>query len=202
MEREPLRNRKATERRLLSAIQELIEEFGFEKLGINAVASKAGVSKMLIYRYFGSLDGLVAAYIEQYDFWINFKSNLPDREGLEIFIKEMFHCQIAVLRENYTLRRLYRWELMSDNKFVKDLRRQRENKGVWLIEAVSRLSGHPCKEVAVIATLLSASISYLALLEENCDFYNGISLQTDEGWEQLQEGIDALISLWISKLRN
>ena len=165
MEREPLRNRKATERRLLSAIQELIEEFGFEKLGINAVASKAGVSK-------------------------------------EIFIKEMFHCQIAVLRENYTLRRLYRWELMSDNKFVKDLRRQRENKGVWLIEAVSRLSGHPCKEVAVIATLLSASISYLALLEENCDFYNGISLQTDEGWEQLQEGIDALISLWISKLRN
>lgn len=42
---------------------------------------------MLIYRYFGSLDGLVAAYIEQYDFWINFKSNLPDREGLEIFIK-------------------------------------------------------------------------------------------------------------------
>ena len=58
MERELLRNRKATEQRLLSAIQELIEESGFEKLGINAVASKAGVSKMLIYRYFGSLDGL------------------------------------------------------------------------------------------------------------------------------------------------
>ena len=56
MERELLRNRKATEQRLLSAIQELIEESGFEKLGINAVASKAGVSKMLIYRYFGSLD--------------------------------------------------------------------------------------------------------------------------------------------------
>ena len=39
MERELLRNRKATEQRLLSAIQELIEESGFEKLGINAVAS-------------------------------------------------------------------------------------------------------------------------------------------------------------------
>ena len=51
MERELLRNRKATEQRLLSAIQELIEESGFEKLGINAVASKAGVSKMLIYRF-------------------------------------------------------------------------------------------------------------------------------------------------------
>ena len=34
MERELLRNRKATEQRLLSAIQELIEESGFEKLGI------------------------------------------------------------------------------------------------------------------------------------------------------------------------
>lgn len=199
MERELLRNRKATEQRLLSAIQELIEESGFEKLGINAVASKAGVSKMLIYRYFGSLDGLVAAYIEQYVFGI-ILSRIYRIGGIGEFYKRDVSLSIACSYGNYTLRRLYRWELMSGNKFIKDLRRQREDKGVWLIEAVSRLSGHPCREVAVIATLLSASISYLALLEENCDFYNGISLQTDEGWEQLQEGIDELISLWISKL--
>ncbi|WP_455499095.1 TetR/AcrR family transcriptional regulator [Coprobacter sp.] len=200
MDERNIRNRKVTEQNLLLSVHELIEETGFEKLGINAVASKAGVSKMLIYRYFGSLDGLIAAYIGQCDFWINFNLELPDKTHLGRFIKEMFHRQISTLRKNYVLRRLYRWELLSDNEFVKKLRVQRENKGIWLVEAVSRLSGHPCKEVAVIATLLSSSISYLALLEENCEFYNGIGIQDDLGWKQLQDGIDWLIDLWISKL--
>ena len=37
-------------------VNDIIEESGFEGLGINAVAAKAKVSKMLIYRYFNSLD--------------------------------------------------------------------------------------------------------------------------------------------------
>ena len=89
MERELLRNRKATEQRLLSAIQELIEESGFEKLGINAVASKAGVSKMLIYRYFGSLDGLVAAYIERFSNILTFVSCTKSHAYVGLCVKAM-----------------------------------------------------------------------------------------------------------------
>lgn len=63
MEKEFIKNRQVTELILIKAVDELIEEKGFEGLGINAVAAKAGVSKMLIYRYFNSLEGLIAAYI-------------------------------------------------------------------------------------------------------------------------------------------
>ena len=56
------KNRELTEFALLNAVNTLIEDEGFENLGVNAVAAKAGVSKMLIYRYFDSLDGLIAAY--------------------------------------------------------------------------------------------------------------------------------------------
>lgn len=56
MEKEVIKNRQTTEMNLIKAVDELIEENGFEGLGINAVAAKAGVSKMLIYRYFNSLD--------------------------------------------------------------------------------------------------------------------------------------------------
>ena len=82
MEKETIKNRKNTEQLLLDAVQALVEENGFEGLGVNAVATKAGVSKMLIYRYFGSLDELIAAYIQQHDFWINFNQELPDKEHL------------------------------------------------------------------------------------------------------------------------
>lgn len=196
MEKETGKNRKATEQQLLKAVDELVGESGFEKLGINVIASRAGVSKMLIYRYFDSLEGLIAAYIRQYDFWINFDLPLPEKEGLADFIRQMFHLQIITLRKNYTLRRLYRWELSTDNTFVRELRRQREQKGLQLVEAVSRVSGRPREEVAFIATLISSSVSYLTLLEENCPFYNGFPIQEDQGWQQLENHLYQLIGQW------
>lgn len=199
MEKEIIKNRQATELTLIKAVDDIIEESGFEGLGINAIAAKAKVSKMLIYRYFNSLDGLIAAYIQQNDYWINFNEELPDKEHLSEFIKQIFKRQIVRLRESYTLKRLYRWELSTDNKFVKELRNKREEKGLWLIEAVSRLSKHPQKETAAIASIITAAISYLALLEENCQAYNGLKIQQETGWEQLEEGINLLVDLWLQK---
>ena len=140
MEKEMIKNRQATELALIKAVDDIIEESGFEGLGINAVAAKAGVAKMLIYRYFNSLDGLIAAYIQQNDYWINFDEELPDPEHIGAFIKQVFRRQIMELRKSYTLKRLYRWELTTNNKFVRELREIREEKGIRLVEAVSRLS--------------------------------------------------------------
>lgn len=199
MEKEVIKNRQATELNLIKAVSELIEESGFEGLGINAIAAKAGVSKMLIYRYFDSLDGLIAAYIRQYDYWLNFDEQISDKEHAGAYIKNMFAKQIDALRSDYTLKRLYRWELTSNNRFVKELREKREAKGLWLVEAVSKLTGHPQKETAAMASILTASISYLVLLEENCPVYNGMKLQEESGWTQLVEGINLLVDLWLEK---
>lgn len=200
MEKEVIRtgkNRELTELALLQAVDDLIEEDGFENLGVNAVAAKAGVAKMLIYRYFDSLDGLIVAYLQKNDYWINLEPELPVREHLGDFVKTLFRDQITMLRDSYTLRRLYRWELSAKNKVIKELRERREAKGLWLIEAVSRLANRPREEVALIATVLTSSISYLVLLEENCPVYNGFQLQSESGWEKLQAGIDQLVDNWI-----
>ena len=197
MEKE--KNRLTTEQTLIKAVQDIIEECGFEGLGINAVAAKAGVAKVLIYRYFDSLDGLIAAYIRQNDYWINFDEQMPDREHIAEFIKRAFKRQILELRKSYTMRRLYRWELSTDNKIVRELRERREEKGLVLIEAISKLTQHPQKETAALATIISAAVSYLALLEENCPVYNGLNIQTEIGWEQLEEGINLLVELWLRK---
>ena len=193
MEKEMIKNRQATELALIKAVDDIIEESGFEGLGINAVAAKAGVAKMLIYRYFNSLDGLIAAYIQQND------EELPDPEHIGAFIKQVFRRQIMELRQSYTLKRLYRWELTTNNKFVRELREIREEKGIRLVEAVSRLSRHPQKETAAVASIVTAAISYLVLLEENCPVYNGLRIQEENGWEQLETGINLLLDLWLKK---
>ena len=100
---------------------------------------------------------------------------------------------IGRLHGDPTLRRLYRWELSSKNELVAALRRQREQAGLELIARVSRKTGLPESEVAVLATFLTASVTYLVLLEEYYPVYNGIPIGEAAGWEQIVLGIDLLI---------
>lgn len=190
------KDRDFTTKRLLDAVGEIIIKDGFDKVGVNAIASKAGVSKVLIYRYFGSVDNMIVEYLSQDDFWVNFSVDFPRNENLKEFIKKMFRDQIYQLRNSKLAQELYRWELTSHNNVIEKLRLKREAKGVTLITIVSQLSNHPHEEVASIATLLSAAISYLILLSNNCPTYNGIDLQNDKGWEQIACGIDLLVDKW------
>ncbi len=49
------KSRVRTELAIVRALERLLTKRGFEGLGVNAVAETAGVSKELIYRYFGGL---------------------------------------------------------------------------------------------------------------------------------------------------
>ena len=192
------KDRTVTEQRLLDAIGKMIAEKGFEQIGINAIAARSGVSKVLIYRYFNSVEGLMAAYIRQHDFWINFPRKIPRREALPDFLKKMFRKQIERLYNDPTLKRLCRWELSTSNEMIDELRRQREETGLWIIEVVCKLTNRNPKEVAALATIMSASIDYLVMLEEFCPEYNGISLNKIEGWMQICNGIDMIIDNWLA----
>lgn len=192
-----MRNREQTAQRILEAVGSIIENQGFEKVGINAIAAEAGVSKMLIYRYFGGLEELVTQYLLQKDYWANTDIDDINREAVGESIKSMFCRQIEQLRNDVTLRRLCRWELYSNNVNIQQLRDKREENGCNIIRMVSALTGCSDTKVAALASILSASISYLALMEDQCQTYNGICLQTDEGWDQLVQGIEMIIDLWI-----
>ncbi|MDE7073409.1 MAG: TetR/AcrR family transcriptional regulator, partial [Bacteroidales bacterium] len=158
------RDREATEKRLLETIGEMIAEQGFENLGVNAVAAQAGVSKILIYRYFGSLDGLIAAYIRQHDFWLASSFDFSDTAQIVPAVKEMFRRHMERLQQDPILRKLYRWELSSNNEMVKELREQREKVGLALIKQVCKRTGRPQQEIAAMSSLVTASVTYLAML--------------------------------------
>ena len=196
-----MKNREQTEEKILEAVGSIIENQGFEKVGINAIATEAGVSKMLIYRYFGGVEELIAQYLIQKDYWANTDAAMINPEAVGDSIKSMFRRQVEQLRNDITLRRLYRWELSTNNQNIRQLRNRREENGCRLIKMVSALTGCPDAQVAALASILSASISYLALLEDQCQTYNGICLQTDEGWNQLMQGIEMIIDLWIKHIR-
>lgn len=70
------RNRQKTASRIQQAAVRLLQREGFAGWGINAVAREADVDKVLIYRYFESLEGLLLEIIKETRFW-------PDPEALD-----------------------------------------------------------------------------------------------------------------------
>ena len=195
-----MKNRELTEKKIIDAVERIIENQGFEKLGINAVASEAGVSKMLIYRYFGGLDELLAHYLMQKDYWANTDTTILEQANVGESIKNMFRKQIKQMRNDIMLKRLCRWELTADNDNIRTLQDRRERNGRDLIQMVARFTGCSNAEVASLATILSASISYLVLMEEQTSTYNGIDLQSEEGWKQIMDGIGLMIDLWLKSI--
>ena len=187
------RDREATEKRLLDTIGQMIIEQGFEKIGINAVSAQSGVSKILIYRYFNSIDGLIAAYIRKHDFWLNTSFEFSDTVQMLPNIKEMFYKHIERLRIDPVLRKLYRWELSCNNDIIKSLREQREKVGMNLIEQVCTLSGRPKQEIAVLSAIITTSTTYLAMLGDYCPVFNGISIDDDNGWKQIYKEVVNLL---------
>ncbi|WP_373725362.1 TetR/AcrR family transcriptional regulator [Bacteroides heparinolyticus] len=196
-----MKDRELTEKRILEAVRSIIENDGFEKTGVNVIAQRAGVSKMLIYRYFGGIDELIAQYLLRKDYWANTDIDIIKPSDIGGSLKHLFREQIIQLRSDITLKRLCRWELTTENENIRRLRERREQNGCNLIKIISRLTGSENSEVASLASIISASISYLVLMEEQNPIYNGIDLQSDKGWDQIVKGIDLIIDLWIKDIR-
>ena len=152
---------------------------------------------MLIYRYFGGVEELIARYIFQKDYWINISIESDKIQDVNKFLKTIFRKQILLLREDIIIKRLYRWELSINNSMINEIRAKRESNGCQLVDIISKLTKSTSKEVASLASIISASISYMALLEELNPIYNGIDLQSNAGWEQIAEGIDLIVDLWL-----
>lgn len=53
------RSRPRTENKFIDAVVDLLRESGCGSLGINSIAQRAGADKVLIYRYFKDLNGLL-----------------------------------------------------------------------------------------------------------------------------------------------
>ena len=63
------KNRDRTEQKIISAVENLLLQQGFPAVGINAIAREAGCDKVLIYRYFDGLDGLLQRVADNNDLW-------------------------------------------------------------------------------------------------------------------------------------
>jgi AcrR family transcriptional regulator len=82
------------QQKILEAVDHLFYAEGARAVGVDAVAKRAGLSKMALYRQFESKDELLLAYLARMEevFWNHFEASVgkhpdkPDRQVVQFFV--------------------------------------------------------------------------------------------------------------------
>lgn len=178
---------KRSETQLIEAVSTIITEEGFSKMGINKIARTAGCDKVLIYRYFGGLDGLIAVWAKKHDFYIQAYDTFINRietvneTNLKQITKEILLAQLHFIRENKMNQELLLWELSGGLKF-KAIRDLREENGHKLQKILEQKVDTKDLNISMYITLLIASINYIVLSTLEYPLFNGIDFSSDTSW--------------------
>ena len=192
-------NRQETESLLVAAVGDLIEIRGFDAVGVNAVARQAGVDKVLIYRYFEGLDGLLAAYAESADLWPTVDEMLaPGVEDLagarpsEVALRVLVNTAQGIRRRSLAIE-LLAWECNNRNALTIALEEVRERRTTEVLEAL-RGVGEFDPEMAVAGSIIAASINYFALRGRNIRIFGGLDIRSDDGWQVMFDAWRRMLS--------
>ena len=187
------RHREGTEKNLLEAVGTLLASG--EAVGINAVAKQADVDKVLVYRYFGDLDGLLRAYATSTNFWPSLEEIVPDRAELMALPFVDRYCVVfkryaAALRARPATLAIMASEMVHRSALHGPIERAREDFGKALFELTRDAPAQ--FDVVAVSSVLSAAIHYLLLRARQIEIFNGIELRTDEGFARIEAAIEAL----------
>jgi AcrR family transcriptional regulator len=186
------RNRPLTEARLRAAVERLLVEGGFGALTPTAVAKEAGVDKMLIYRYFGDLPGLVEAVARAPDFFPSFEDICGDDPArLRLIpaperIAAVFGNFARALMQRPSVVEMMVWELVERNELTAIMETAREELGLKIAKELFG-DGAAAGRANAITALLGAGVTYLVLRRRKIRWYNGVDLRSDAGWSELNE---------------
>ena len=161
------KNRLQTEQKILQAVRQILLNDGFPAVGINSIARQAGCDKVLIYRYFDGLDGLLQALAESTELWWKVEEiiledadeNTPLAEYLQLLLKR--HAE-ALQAQPLTLE-IMAWELSEQNNLTIALARLRAERGMELVKNIRARYQNPNIDIGGILGVFGAAINYLVI---------------------------------------
>ncbi len=191
------RDREKTGKAILDAVGRLILREGLSGVGINALAREAGADKVLIYRYFGDLDGVYRAYAEHGDFWWSVEDMLDsigETGSLAEALKTGMRRHMEEMRKRPVTLAVIAAEPENRTPLVVALEEVREKRSLDLMQRLAgRFDAPKGVDVAALTGLLAAAIDYLLARARKIRVYGGVGIRTDEDWNRIFATVDAMI---------
>ncbi|WP_025762609.1 TetR/AcrR family transcriptional regulator [Dyadobacter tibetensis] len=188
------RDRERTKGKILKAVGDVIEQYGTEKVGVNLIARTAGVNKVLIYRYFESVDGLMEQYVKSglytstsADDYLDDLGPIAPEDATDTLVK-VTKTFMSDMRERKATRDLLRWEIGTGKPMLSDSRNASAQN---LIKKIGSLPNF--EDTGALMAFLSAGIYYLTISADYRDSMIDVDLKSDDDWKRIEAVCERII---------
>jgi len=185
-------NKEKTKKKLISSVGKILVKDGYSAIRINKIESVSGVTKKLIYDYFGGLNGLVKAYLNQVDFWKIEESKLikddtsPDSPTDPQFMSNLLRNDFEYLMKTPEMQKIILWGISEKNKVIKELTNEREKFGERVFNETDKFFSNTEVDYRATIAIFAAAIYYMVLhIKTNGSTMCGIDMSTSEGAERI-----------------
>lgn len=193
------RNEEDKRRRLIAAVGQTLAEEGHHGLGLNRIALRAGVSKPMVYRYFGGLNGLLKAYIESTDSWLPYFEQLqlpaqPTTEELKQCFIHILQDQFRFFYQNREMQKLILWQISGYEALMRGACEAREREGARLLQLTdAHFRGSGISLKAVMALLVGGI--YLNVLHSSAEAGTmaGLDIRQEKDFEAMLTTIAQIV---------
>jgi len=187
-----------TRTRILDALARIILRDGLSAVGINALAREAKCDKVLIYRYFGDLEGVYEAFAASREFWWSIEELTRDIDPARVSASEVLKLflrrHVRAIRARPVTLAVLAEEAANRTPLVVALETVREERalalGEWIVKHLRFPHG---VDFPAISLILSTAATYLAVRARKIRVMSGVPIKTDEDWERIFAALDSLI---------
>jgi AcrR family transcriptional regulator len=183
--------RIATEQKILNALETLLKDHSYTGVGINAIARQAGCDKVLIYRYFDGLEGLLQSYATLNDLWWQTEDLFdfdPRSKPISETLSQLLQKHVEILRAKPVTLEVMAWEMSHQNNLTIALGRTRSARGMLLVKQLRQYYDNPNIDIGGILGVFGAAINFLLIRTRKQPVKN----MTEEWW-RLQQTVDSLL---------
>lgn len=196
------KNRALTERRLIDAVGVVIRTKGYKSLGVNVVAKEADVNKKLIYRYFGTFEKLVEAYILENDYWMNLSRKMEnviqcksDPGDMKEVIVSLLEGQFAYFFEHQAMQDIILWEVTEHEALLNSISNVREIIGHVIFEKMDTVFKDTGINLRAVSALLVSGIYYMILhARKNESTVCEINVRSEAGQQEILKAVRQIIN--------
>lgn len=189
------RNREETEALLVDAAARVLARDGITGFGVNAIAREAGADKVLVYRYFGDLDGLAAALGRRADLWLGEAPIVPPGASYRDALWVLFTAYLRTLRHSDFLRQALIVELSHAGGISEALARARSEAAQrWFRQAVGARTAPAGVDAPAVNAVMIAALHHLALAAASQGAFAGLALKTAKDWTRVEDAFHTLLA--------
>lgn len=198
-----IRSKERTKEKLIDAVGYILMNEGYSRLGVNNIARKALIDKKLIYRYFGSLDDLIASCFRRRDFWTKLNETVFEKIEIKFedygknlsskFLTNLFDS----LKNLEETRKIILWEISEkNNNHLKKLSYERELLGRDLFVKADPWFENSKIDLRACYSILLAGVYYLSLHSKATggDFCE-IDISKEDGENRIKKALEDIIEL-------